>query len=144
MSSSRRRRFQRGAVAVETALSLIILTFVATAGINFGDAMIVRSRLTHSTSRAARICSMLGPAAMGACVEQQVRNGLDTMATRCDNLNITQEVRRLNGMNGSLDVVQVEARCLYNGGVWAGLVNRWVSDPLLLTASATMPIGGSI
>ncbi|MBU0550930.1 hypothetical protein KKF91_20540 [Myxococcota bacterium] len=131
---------------METALSLVILLFVATAGLNFGDAMVVRSRLTHGVGHAARVCALgtrggqlLG--GLNACVEQQARAVMDTMAGRCNGLAVNSNIEQIATDGGAINIVQVEARCPYNGGVWGGMVDRYVNRPLILSARTSMPLG---
>jgi Flp pilus assembly protein TadG len=133
----RRRKRQRGAVVAETAYSLIILAFVMTAGIQFGDAMVVRHRLTNAANRAARVCSV-GPNAANpnACAQQNAVRAVDTLAARCQPLRVNAGVEDLNGVRG----LRVELQCAYVGSVWSGLYDRFVGQPLTLRAQAMMPI----
>ncbi len=132
----RRRKAQRGAVVAETAYSLIILAFVMTAGIQFGDAMVVRHRLTNAANRAARICSVGAVGNPNACAQQNAVRAVDTLAARCQPLRIEGGVEDLGGVRA----LRVELRCAYAGSIWSGLYDRFVGQPLTLRAQAMMPI----
>lgn len=131
-------RRPRGAAALETALSMVILVFVMTAGIQFGDAMVIRHRMTTAANRAVRICSVMGlnPANAGACVSNQVAQAMGQAAGRCDNLAVQHNVQDVNGVQ----VLSAQVACAYGGGPWSGLVRRWVQGGIRLQAQAAMPM----
>jgi Flp pilus assembly protein TadG len=133
-----RRRRERGAAAVETAFSIVILAFVMTAGIQFGDAMVVRHRLTSAVNRAARICSVAGGANAAACVGPQLNQAVQDIQNRCQPLNVTEAVENVGA---GVQALRVRLDCSYAGGVWSGLVKRYVpGGAMLLSAQAMMPI----
>jgi len=133
----RRRRAEKGAVAIETALSLIVVTLVLIAGITFGHAMVVNHRLTAATNRAARVCAMGDPANIGGCVQGQVNQSLGNLQARCAPLAVAPQALDLGG---GLQAVEVSVTCTYQGGPWIRFLNRFVREPLRLRAKATMPI----
>lgn len=130
------RRFQRGTAAIETVLSLIVLMFIVSAGLNFGHAMVVRHRLTTATSRAVRICALVEPANAEACVAQQLAAGLGATAGACASLEVAANAQALQGV----EVLGVSATCDYAGGPWgAFLATQMADSPLILRANSVMP-----
>lgn len=124
--------------AVETALSLLILTFVAMAGIYFTDAMVVRQRLTTATSRAARVCAVSANAGnIGNCIQQQVRAGMDRTADRCQPLVVTPDETPLRA---NLSMVTARVTCGYVNTIANFLQFQGVDSQMTLTAQATMPV----
>ena len=143
LTAGRRRglRAQRGAVSVEIAFGMIMLAFVLAASIHFGDAMVVRQRLTMAASRAARICAAQGPGAAAGCPNAQVRVALGRMMLgadpRCQPLNVTSRVEDID----DVQVLNVETTCRYTGGI-AQIVRRFAAESarMTLTAKAAMPL----
>lgn len=133
-----RRRPQRGAAAIEAALSLVILLFVAVGTIYFAQAMSVRQRLTSATSRAARVCATAVNAAnMGNCVDQQVRAEMGPVIASCARLNIDpQEVV----LRPNLSVWTTRVECEYAGDFAEFLQAYEAEVQMTLTAQATMPV----
>lgn len=131
------RRRARGAAAIETALSLIVLMFIVSAGLNFGHAMVVRHRLVTATSRAVRICALGAPDTAEACVVAQVNAGLGATAGACvQPMRITANAQQID----TVDVLAVDARCEYVGGPWGPFLATMMEDaPLTLTANSVMP-----
>jgi Flp pilus assembly pilin Flp len=137
-SLRRVRRHERGAVAIETALSLLILTFLMTALFNFGHAMFVRQQLTTITSTTARACALSDPATAEACVDQTLNAQLarQGFADDCRNLDIQTRDDDIDG----IEVLGVQVTCGYIGGPWARfLATRLPDMELNLTANAVMP-----
>lgn len=137
-----RSRYARGAAAVELALGLPILVFVMAGAIHFGDAMVVRQRLTTAASRAARICAPRGEVGILDCVSQQVRAsmaGLVAGNNRCDPLqtNGTQIV----AVDANIKMLTVRVTCQYAGGI-AQIVRRYAqgANVMTLRSQASMPI----
>lgn len=130
------RRHQRGAAAIETALSLIVLMFIVSAGLNFGHAMVVRHRLLTATSRAARVCSIADPAVTEGCVDAQMATFRQNFAASCAPLQFVANPQRLD----TVDVLGVNATCDYVGGPWGPFLATMMRDErLVLTANSVMP-----
>ncbi|MGK0359045.1 MAG: hypothetical protein ACI9U2_001341 [Bradymonadia bacterium] len=132
------RRRQRGSAAIETALSLIVLTFLLSVLLNFGHAMIVRHTITSAASRAARICALANPATTDACISAQLRTAFDgrDAPTSCADFVIDTQEQDLDGVQ----VLGVNLVCDYVGGPWARFLARNGADhQLLLTANSVMP-----
>lgn len=140
LNRPQRKRDQRGAAAVETALSLVILTFVASAGIYFTDAMVVRQRLTTATSRAARVCARAANVDnVDACVNAQVRAGLGPqLVERCAPLNVTSQEVPLPVAN--LTTMTASVTCGYTNPIARFLQFNDVDGDMTLRAQASMPI----
>lgn len=134
-----RRREQRGSAAVETALSLLILTFVAMAGIYFTDAMVVRQRLTTATSRAARICAVrdnLGN--IDQCIDQQIRASIGpNMINRCADLRIDPDE---TAIRANLSMITARVSCRYVNDIARFLQFNDADVGMTLRAQATMPV----
>lgn len=130
------RRNQRGTAAVETVLSLIVLMFIVSAGLNFGHAMVVHHRLTTATSRAVRICALGAPANTEACVTQQLTVGLGRTADSCASLEVQATAQVLQ----DVEVLGVATTCDYAGGPWGGFLQENMPEsPLTLRANSVMP-----
>ena len=131
-------RGERGAVAIETALSLVVVAFVLVAGITFGHAMVVRYQLSNSTSRAVRLCAAANDPTAG-CLNNRVREGLGATINSCERLNInpsTFDIDAVRGVRG----LEVSVTCAYNAPGGARLLAEYNVERLQLSARATMPL----
>ncbi len=139
----------RGVAAVETALSLLIVLFVAMGGIHLSYAMFVRQRLTSIASKTARFCSVhAGQQVNGgnaeACATQMGNNELTPLlqGRTCETVTVNPVVSNVS----NVEILTVNINCAYTGGPWAGFVNdqmvRNGQSPLTLTlrAQSSMPL----
>lgn len=132
------RRHQKGSAAIETALSLIVLTFLLSVLLNFGHAMIVRHTITSAATRATRICALANPATTDACISTQLRTAFEgrDAPQSCADFTVNTRDQDLDGVQ----VLGVNVVCDYVGGPWARFLAAYMEDrPLLLTANSVMP-----
>lgn len=135
-SNQRRvRRHERGAASVETAVSLILLTFLLVVLIHFGHAMLVRHRLTNATTTAARVCALGDPADAEACARQTIEGGLGNSMTSCRTVDVSSQDANLN----DIEVLRVDAACDYIGVAGGRFLAQYLDGDLNLTAQAVMP-----
>ena len=106
---ARRRDRQRGAIAVEMALTFPILFMILLGGIQIGRALITRHKLEYAVSsatRAAAIGGQTGEAVVGALVRER----MNREATLCSNLQV--RVRTVPGFaDGAPPALEVTAVC---------------------------------
>ncbi len=134
--AGRRRRGERGGVAVETALSLIIVVGVLMAGLQLGHAMVIRQVIGNATNRAARVCSVRDPAQAGACVPLVINTAMGNYANNCNPLQIDNNI--VDQIAG-VDVVRAGVACTYQGQ-FGGLLRRWGADEqIVLRSQSAMP-----
>ena len=129
------RRRQKGVAALETALSLLVVSGVLVAAISFGDAMVVRQRLTGATTSAARICALQAPNAVEGCMTQQVQVYMAGLANRCA-LDSESSLRNLNG----IQIAEIQVTCQYNWGLLSARLDSDGIDRPQLRARAAMPV----
>jgi len=130
----KRRRRERGSIAVETAISLVVLTTVILAGVHFGDAMVVRQQMTAAAQQAARVCAVQEEG-QEACAIPQVEIVLGSAVNRCDPTNIEAIVLPFGGV----EVLRVDVSCRYIGG-FSRVMQRFGGGAIDLQAQATLPL----
>ncbi len=135
------RRAARGMLAVEMAYGFLIMTIVLAAMFHFGDAMVVRNRLTLAVSRGARVCAPRGPDDIVDCAEQQARAAMGPLllggTPRCEPMNVVTDTDVVDGV----PIVTVSATCRFTGG-FAQIVRRFAPGTaiMVLRSQATMPL----
>lgn len=133
---ARNRTHQKGAVAVETAFSLIIMMTIVIAGIQFSDAIFIRQQLGASASRAARICALAPRNGYAGCVTAEAQRPLDARLNgRC----AIQTASRIRAA-GTLDIGEVTVSCVYNFDWLSGTLGDLGIGQLRMNAAAAMPL----
>ena len=130
----KRRRGERGSVAVETAISLLVLTSVILGGVHFGDAMVVRQQMTAAAQQAVRMCAVQ-EAGHEACAIPQAQVMLGAAVNRCDPVDLRATVQ----VFGSVETLRVDVSCRYVGG-FSRVMQRFGGGVIDLQAQATHPL----
>ncbi len=131
------RRSERGVAAVETAFSLMILSFLIAAGVHLADAMFTKQRILSATTSVARICMVL-PGNQAACANERLGVELQTIRPKCSTLSINAST--VPGP-ANFPLLKLEVTCLYAGAGLGRAASEMIDNAeLTLTAVTTVPL----
>lgn len=135
--SLRSRRRQKGALAAETALSLIIVITISIAGIQFSDAMFIRQQLGAAATTAARQCATRPEGEFIGCSEARARVPLQGLIDhgRCA---VDTEAEILP--DGTLPIGVVRVTCVYNFDWLSSILGNMGMERMRMSASSAMPL----
>ncbi len=134
--SLQRRRRQKGSVAVEAALSMVVMILIVTGGMQFSDAVFIRQQLGAAAQRAARTCATVPQAQWHDCAEREARRPMSENIDRRCQIEVTPRIDPV----GTLPLGVVDVACVYNFDWLSGTLGNAGIDHVRMTASAAMPI----